>query len=745
MLLALASPLAVTSPRASASLAARESATTPPAVNSSRTLDPSLRLAPPAGSSGRVTCPDGQRNAREDECFAAIQEVANALELPVRDGLEVVDEGAKGLVPSGCSYSRHSKLALFNRNPAGGSGSDNYELACFAEAAAGEAHGAPSTDAADDEAPDAAASPTPTPTESCEMELMGHDVHCTEGFYNGWNQFYASEAECTALCLAETRCRFAALLDGDTCSRYDDRAGNCSEVKAGANFRLFRKPAALHAAPCFSSAPSPSPPPSINICQPGGHVVLVQGERIDRLLEHMYAPVRRTIASAVSAVADANGCQLHVFSRHDWSDAWSFALGLPSARELSRKDLLCYSARYPDLQYIFGNDTEALLRHWSTHGRLEGRNVHCASTQQQQNESSSESSGSSPAQRNASGLVFIWVGIEDEAQFFANGPALADHGYTCVYYQTEPIGHGRARVGVRTARTAHAGSSRGSTSRRPWIQVVRDASWLHEIWDYSRVNVKLIREGLSSIPGTAALDKRVRYVPPGYLSDFNVTAPLTTTSSPRLLFMGKLKWRDRTITQMDVVEGYYTWTDEAWRALLREEPSVHVNLHKGGAYNDDPLEAFRMSTLLSMGLLVISQEAYFRDMHEYEGLVTFEHNIYGGWSAATLAAYAAHAQNATLQAQRLRRFQQRFAPLTILQNAGVLPPPTVPSPASSLPPSEGAAASDFWYSDTPSGSRQGNAFQGKVLQQFRAGNAFQQFRARAPAARGATGMPSRKK
>ena len=243
----------------------------------------------------------------------------------------------------------------------------------------------------------------------------------------------------------------------------------------------------------------------------------------------------------------------------------------------------------------------------------------------------------------------------------------------------------------------------------------------------------------------------MRYVPPGYLSDFNVTAPLTTTSSPRLLFMGKLRWRDRTITQVDVVGRYHTWTDEAWRALLREEPSVHVNLHKGGAYNDDPLEAFRMSTLLSMGLLVISQEAYFRDMHEYEGLVTFEHNIYGGWSAATLAAYAAHAQNATLQAQRLRRFQQRFAPLTILQNAGVLPPPTIPPPASSLTPSEGAAASDFWYSDcghrcsVASGSRQGNA---KVL------HAAVPSRQRLPAvsskgpgsARGdATGMPSRKK
>ena len=92
------------------------------AASSSRDLDPRLRLAAPIGSSGRATCPDGQRSAREDECVAAVQEVAHALQLSVRDGLKVVDEGAKGLVPSGCSYSRHSKQALFNKSPAGGSG-----------------------------------------------------------------------------------------------------------------------------------------------------------------------------------------------------------------------------------------------------------------------------------------------------------------------------------------------------------------------------------------------------------------------------------------------------------------------------------------------------------------------------------------------------------------------------------------------------------------------------------------------
>ena len=679
MLLALGlpAPLAVT-PHTSVSSAA----------SSSRDLDPRLRLAAPIGSSGRATCPDGQRSAREDECVAAVQEVAHALQLSVRDGLKVVDEGAKGLVPSGCSYSRHSKQALFNKNPAGGSGSDNYELACIAEAA--KARGAPSTyDAAADASATAA-----TPTESCRMELMGRDIRCAEGFYNGWNKFYASEAECTALCLAEPRCRFAALLDGSTCSRYDDSAGNCSEVKDGAGFRLYRKPAALHAAPCFSSEPSAPPPPSINICQPGGHVVLVHGERPDGLLEHMYAPIRRTIASAVSAVAGANGCQLHVFFGHDWRDAWSVALGLagvPSGPGLSREDLLCYSARYPDLQSAFGNDTEALRHHWKAHGMLEGRDPRCAPPAPQQQQE---------------GLVFIWVGIQDEDYFFANGATLAEQGYTIVYYQTEPLGHGTIRPGYAATldapgRDLETHLDLGLISQTSWIQTLRDATWLSEIWDYSRLNLKLIRDGLGPGGSPVGHAKRVRYVPPGYVSDFGVTAPLTTTSSPRLLFMGKLKWRERSVTQMEVVEGYYTWTDESWRKLLREEPSVHVNLHKGGAYNDDPLEAFRLSTLLSMGLLVISQDAYFRDMHEYAGLVTFEHNIYGGWSDATLAAYASHAQNATRRAQRLEGFQQRFAPLLLLQKAGVLPPPAIPPPASSRPPSEGDPASDFWYSPEP--------------------------------------------
>ena len=74
-------------------------------------------------------CPDGQRNAAESECLAAVQEAAQALGLRLR-GIRVVDEGADGLVPGGCSYSHVSKRAMFNRNPAGRS-SSLYELVCI--------------------------------------------------------------------------------------------------------------------------------------------------------------------------------------------------------------------------------------------------------------------------------------------------------------------------------------------------------------------------------------------------------------------------------------------------------------------------------------------------------------------------------------------------------------------------------------------------------------------------------------
>ena len=48
--------------------------------------------------------------------------------------------------------------------------------------------------------------------------------------------------------------------------------------------------------------------------------------------------------------------------------------------EPTNDDLLCYATRYPDLAKAYGNDMEALQRHWSMHGKTEGRDPYCHPT-----------------------------------------------------------------------------------------------------------------------------------------------------------------------------------------------------------------------------------------------------------------------------------------------------------------------------------------------------------------------------
>ena len=124
MLLALVPSLGLPAPLASTALDARR-----PGVGALERVRAGKRDSPVKFKG----CPAGQRNARKDECAAAVKEVADALELPIRIGLKTVDEGRDGFVPSGCSYSRHSEQATFNRHKEGGSGSENYEAVCFAE------------------------------------------------------------------------------------------------------------------------------------------------------------------------------------------------------------------------------------------------------------------------------------------------------------------------------------------------------------------------------------------------------------------------------------------------------------------------------------------------------------------------------------------------------------------------------------------------------------------------------------
>ena len=52
---------------------------------------------------------------------------------------------------------------------------------------------------------------------------------CRYGYYHGWIASEATVDACTASCLNDPRCKFAALMPGETCSKYDEGAGDCSD------------------------------------------------------------------------------------------------------------------------------------------------------------------------------------------------------------------------------------------------------------------------------------------------------------------------------------------------------------------------------------------------------------------------------------------------------------------------------------------------------------------------------------
>ena len=120
--------LGVLAPHAPAALAGREVSTPPGVLSSLATgwaLDSRVAESPWLGQF--TGCPDGQRNAAESECLAAVQEAAQALGLPIGRLSKRVNVSG---VPSGCSYSQVSKKALFNdrvNSPA----APSYQLVCI--------------------------------------------------------------------------------------------------------------------------------------------------------------------------------------------------------------------------------------------------------------------------------------------------------------------------------------------------------------------------------------------------------------------------------------------------------------------------------------------------------------------------------------------------------------------------------------------------------------------------------------
>lgn len=244
-----------------------------------------------------------------------------------------------------------------------------------------------------------------------------------------------------------------------------------------------------------------------------------------------------------------------------------------------------------------------------------------------------------------------------------------------------------------------------------------------ELWDYSMANIKAVRRSAAS-PSTGpmrclppTLGRRVfelalRHIPPGFTPSLVVGARRTHLSSSmgdevkhaqmaaaaialaaegfgagsrarwdnRLAFLGHAQYR-RTAC-WHALNGSDGWlsahftTVRAWTpSHLKELLSKHLvwaNVHQHCGTASSPLEAFRLASLLSNGVAVLSESSDMDDMRLFDGLVSFCNFSEFRTCHARLVAreLATPGGVAAARAARAQLFARRFMPERLCARAG---------------------------------------------------------------------------
>lgn len=245
--------------------------------------------------------------------------------------------------------------------------------------------------------------------------------------------------------------------------------------------------------------------------------------------------------------------------------------------------------------------------------------------------------------------TFVWVGMKQHGT--PPWAQLRARGVFTIYYQTEPL----PRSGVCIL----------PPSRRAAPPDPADAKLVDEVWDYSQWNVAQC-EGAAHAP-------RIRHVPPGAFAEPYTITPAPSGSSAgrgvaRALFLGDptLEERPKCFAPLSrlVTTVNDVWTDEALRRqflISASAPPIFVNLHKRCLHDEaaQPLEAVRISQLLSAGGLVLSQRAAARDEVLFSGIVNF--STLADMPSA-LSALLARSDLRELARRRNVEFRTRFRP-----------------------------------------------------------------------------------
>ena len=211
----------------------------------------------------------------------------------------------------------------------------------------------------------------------------------------------------------------------------------------------------------------------------------------------------------------------------------------------------------------------------------------------------------------AQGDVIIFVGLPDAHKFEHECRTdFAPRGVYCIYYSTE-----------------HEFTNGGYSN-------VLASPHICEIWEYTRANR----------PNSSL----VRYVPPGFVPlNGNVEQNDAFVRNANRIFddknltlffdgdlsdIRKVCWeRLQTVPYFaHFKHRFWLFDDDAWAKLMSDGNQVFLNVHKlrleSGAEHK-PLETVRVGRLLSMGVVILTEQINSDDAKLYDGMILVENNL----------------------------------------------------------------------------------------------------------------------
>jgi len=230
--------------------------------------------------------------------------------------------------------------------------------------------------------------------------------------------------------------------------------------------------------------------------------------------------------------------------------------------------------------------------------------------------------------------TYVWIGVGLNPQRMR---AASTAGARTIYYQTEPIRHGKREQAV------------------------------DEIWDFSRANLRVCQAPVC------------RFVPPGYIAPPTpANERPTVPRRPHLHLLGYPYYRSGRAANyatlkrqlgLDLNASWDQWDHHSWERWWHTvgKHVVHLHLHKRGNAVRTP--AFRFSPLLSHGAVFISQSMDPDDEKPYEGLVHFATNL--SHIPTLFRRVRAFVGNGTHRRHVRNTFRRRFSPRVLFRDANV--------------------------------------------------------------------------